>query len=262
MKKTIYVIIIVLSSSFCLPALSQDMASMMMQQMKTEMIDTCSDKAFLSCIGISKKKCISVTTQAIENCEHLFPKDSAAMRDETAFMAHGECINGQLLKNTNIGADKLNACDSVAEDEPSAGTSPMEMEQGIVMFNQAMQLHAKSIGTDGVTLPIYKKATLMSHFTADQMAQMFDVGPLPALVLASPDDTNKIVKFYRNKLKGFKEYNIHGDILFMERGPKKFDYIKEMKIYLTTPHVLITSFQDTPGIPDGTKSKIEISYKK
>lgn len=262
MNKIISIIFIISSSSYSLTALSQDMTIMMRQQMEKELIATCNDKGFLSCIGISKKLCVSSTIIAISRCEKLLPKDSAAMSDKAAFTKHGECIKNSLLKNTGVSADKLDACDSMTGDKPAAVAPPMEMKQGIAMMNQVMQKHAQSIGTDGVTLPIYKNAIVMSHFTSGQMSKMFDVEPLPALVLVSPDDTKKIVSFYRKKLKGFKEYNIDGDVLFMEHGPKKFDYSKDLETYVTTPHVLISPMRDAPGKTVVSKNKIEIAYKK
>lgn len=263
MKKIIHLTFIVLLSSFSFTALSQDMTAMMKQQMQKDMAASCNDKAFLSCIGIAKKKCISATNKTLSDCEHLFPKSNAAMGNGAAFMAHGQCVESRMLKNAGISASKLDACDSMAGGGPATGAPPMNMTQGIAMLNQALQQHAQSVGTDDVTLPVYKNATVMSHFASGEMAQMFDdAEPLPALMLASPDSTGKVVRYYRKKLKGFKEYKVRGDILFMESGPKNFDFVKDMKTYATTPHVMIMPIENTPGAPHGSRSKIEIAYKK
>ena len=47
---------------------------------------------------------------------------------------------------------------------------------------EAMQVQAKQIGTKSVTLPIYKNATAVSHFTEDNnITQIFNENALPAL---------------------------------------------------------------------------------
>jgi len=184
------------------------------------------------------------------------------MEDEAACKAHEKCIEKQFPVNAGVSAKKLQVCDSSTatadSDEP-----PMSRDQAIAMFNENLQLQAKKIGTAGVTLPIYKHATVISHMMPEQMPNMFEgVKNLPAMMLASPDGLETIAAFYRAKLKGFKEYKVEKGILFLENGPEKFDWLKHMKLYVQTPHILIQSVKDIPGIPDDTKYQIEIAYKK
>lgn len=256
MKIIIRLILITLISSYSFTASSQDMTTMMKQQMEASISATCSDRSFLNCTGLSQNKCTSAASKTIASCDHLFPKGNAAMNDD-AFDAHGECMERNFPKNAGVSTSKLDACDSDDASEP-----PVDMAEGITMMNQMLQQHAENIGTDGVTLPLYKNATVMSHFASGELAEMIGVNPLPALVLVSPDSTDKVANYYRTKLKGFREHKIDADILFMQGGPKNFDYVRDSKTYAVTPHVLIAPMQEGLGVPPGTKSKIEIAYKK
>ncbi len=256
MKKSIRLILMILISIYSFTASSQDMVTMMKQQMHDSIIAMCNDRSFLVCTKLNQKKCTSAANGTISACDHLFPKANDAMNDR-AFDVHSDCVQNSLLKKTGISAEKFDACDTDEGHE-----LPMDMNESLAMMNQMMQLHAANVGTDGVTLPLYKNATVMSHFSSAEMAQMMDVNPLPSLVLASPDVTKKIVAYYRTKLSGFREHNIDGDILFIKGGPKNFDYVKDFKFYTVTPHVLIAPMQDGLGGPPGTRSKIEIAYKK
>ncbi|VAW85054.1 hypothetical protein MNBD_GAMMA17-316 [hydrothermal vent metagenome] len=162
-----------------------------------------------------------------------------------------------LPKNAGVSMNRLDACDTEHADHPAA-----DMAEGLTMMNQMLQQHAANVGTDGVTLPLYKNATVISHFASGEMAEIVGVAALPALIMASPDDTHTIANYYRTKLSGFTEHKINGDILFMDGGPKNFDYLKDYQTYIVTPHVLISPLQEAFGVPVGTKSKIEIAYKK
>jgi len=260
---------IVILSSLSFSAVSEDMAAIMKQQMEEGMADTCNDRAFLSCMGVSKNKCSSATKKAAADCDYLFPKGNELMGDESAFKQHGECIESHILKYTGTNADKLDSCDTMLGDGTTGNEPPVSMDEGIAMLNQVMQQNAKSIGTDNVTLPIYKNAKVMSHFNASQSSEMMsgitgtpNMKALPALVLTSSDNVKNVVTFYEKKLKGFRKHSIDGDILFMKGGPEKFDMLKHLKIYVATPHVMISPMNDGPGIPVGTKSMIEIAYKE
>lgn len=258
MKRSIRVSFIVLLSSLSFAAWSQDMSAMkkMTQQ---QMMAPCNDKAFLSCIGISKNKCTSSTKKSISSCDHLYPKDmvSMGMNDGAAMNVFGECFSKGILKHTGISTDKLDACDS------TASAPPMDMEQGLAMMGKMFQAHAEAVGTDGVTLPVYKNATVTSHFANGEMSSMMEgVKPIPALKMESPDNIGTIASYYRGKLKGFREYKIQDGILFMKNGPKDFDVVRDMKTYLTTPHVEIMPIPDVPKASDGPKSSIQIAYKK
>ena len=262
MKQAIVLIFSVVIALFNAGIHAENMAAMMRQQIHEDMAATCDDNAFLVCLGIDRKKCVSAVNGAVSTCDHLFPKNDAEMANNAALLAHAECLEDRLMKNVGVSDDKLSACDQLAGGEFIAGEEPVDINQAAAMMNKALQQHAQSVGTDDVSLPIYKNTTVMSHFADGELDQVLNVRALPALMLASPDLIEKIADYYRGKLKGFKEYNIQGDILFMEKGPKSFDYVNDMKTYITTPHVMITRMHGVPGAPAGSKSKIEIAYKK
>jgi len=227
--------------------MSQDISATK-KMMQEQMAATCNDKEFLACIGISKKKCTSSTTRAISDCDHLFPKTMSAMND-TTMDAHGECVSDNILKNTGISTDKLDNC------EPSNSAPSMDEAEMMEMMGQAMKQHAQSIGTDRVTLPLYKNATVISHATAEMRTTMFGTEALAMVTLDSTDNVNQIASYYRSKLEGFREYKIENNILFLKNGPKDFDVLKDFNKTLTTPNVHISSIA-------GSNNRIDIAYKE
>ncbi|MDH5447087.1 MAG: hypothetical protein OEY52_16180 [Gammaproteobacteria bacterium] len=249
---------LILLTSLSFTAASQDISAMknMMQQ---EMMASCQDRAFLSCVGISSNKCTKSGRKAISSCDHLFPKSMAAMsaNNGMAMEAFGECINKTMLKHTGVPSNRLDACDSMADNSPAGGQPEMDPEQMMAMMGTMLKQHADATGTSGVTLPLYKNAVVKAHFANGEMANTFDdIKPIPALTMESPDGINKIASFYRGKLKGFREYKMLGGVVFLKNGPKKFDRIKDMKKYMTTPHVEI---MPTPGV---SNTSIQIAYEK
>ncbi len=285
MKKHLYypLAIALLAAPSVAPAM--DMAAMMKQQMQESTNRMCNNQRFLSCIGSSSKKCMAAANRSIAACDSLFPIGEAAMAND-GFMAHGNCMDKQITKHLGISLDRLDACDPGGAGDPMGGMPPMpggmppmpggmpptsgEMppmgnQQGLAMMNQMMQQHAKSRGTKGVTLPVYKNATLMSHLYSEEISPMFEGAgnkPLPALSLVSPDSVKQIAKYYRKKLKGFREHNTDGQILFIKGGPKKYDVIKHTQLMPITPHVMIGPAQSLPGTPPNTRSLITIAYRK
>ena len=238
--------------------MSQDMAAMMKQQMQQSITAACNSKNYMACTGVSVKKCLSAATKTMSTCDHLFPKGDAVMGDESAFNAHGACMESHFPKNMGISANKLDTCDPMANAVANAPP-----EQLLAMISEGFKQHTQSIGTDRVTLPLYKNATIMSHMRAGDMSRMYDdVENLSALKMESPDKISKIASYYRSKLKGFREYKIQGGIIFMKNGPKDFDLMRDMKKYVSTPHVEIMPIQDFDNASQGAKSAIQISYKE
>lgn len=272
MRNPLYITLVLILLMGSSATSAMDMIAQMKQEMKESTIQVCNNQAFLSCIGSSTKKCLSAANKSVSACEKLFPKSNTAMGDGNAFFAHASCMDKNITRNLGVSLEKLNRCDPEGAGDPTgnmappvAGMPPMGREQNIAMMNQMLQQHAQSVGTGGVTLPVYKKTTVMSHFANGELNGMYqDMGikPLPALMLASPDSVNKIAKYYRGKLKGFREHQIDNQILFLKGGPKKYNDMKHMKILVTTPHVRITPIQGIPGTPAGTRSQIEVAYKK
>jgi len=227
--------------------MSQDIGAIK-KMMRQQMTASCNDKAFLACIGISEKKCTSSTTKAMSDCDHLFPKVMSAMND-TTMDAHGECISNNILKNAGISTDKLDNC------EPSSSAPPMDESQMMEMMGEAMKQHAQSVGTDRVTLPLYKNATVVSHATEEMRTKMFGSEALAMVTLDSTDNVNQIASYYRSKLEGFREYKIDSNILFLQNGPKDYDISKDLDKALTTPNVHISPIS-------GSVNRIDISYKE
>ncbi|MEJ2180986.1 MAG: hypothetical protein P8Y28_11255 [Gammaproteobacteria bacterium] len=263
MKNIYRIAFIITLSCASFVAHSGDMAPMK-NMMKKQFMSSCDDQAFLSCIGINKKKCASSVETAMTKCDSLFPKEMSGMND-TTMNAHGDCMTKNLIKSAGISSSKLNACG----DSNSADAPPMDPQEGMAMFNQALQQQAQMMPVDDVTLPMYKNATVMSHFSGSQGAQMIYnmmgemyEGTLPALTMASPDDASKIVAYYQKKLKGFSKIKVDDGILFIKSKQKDYDPMRDMKIYATTPHVMVSPMGAMPGIPGNTKSKIEIAYQK
>ncbi len=246
MKILAQITLLFLLSYFSFSVMSQD-TNATKKMMQEQMMASCNDKEFLACIGISKKKCTSSTTEAISDCDHLFPKVMSAMND-TTMGAHGECVSSNILKNAGISADQLDYCDS------SSSAPPMDEAKMMEMMGKAMKQHAQSIGTDRVTLPIYKNATVVSHATAEMRTQMFGKKSLAMVTLDSTDNVNQIASYYRSKLEGFREYKIDNNILFLKNGPKDYDISKDLDKVFTIPNVYISPIS-------GSVSRIDIAYK-
>lgn len=254
MKRILQLNYLFLLSSLSFTAISQDMSAMK-NSMTQQIMASCQDRAFLSCVGINSHKCTTSGRKALSSCDHMFPKNMTAMsaNNGMAMEAFGECINKSMLKHTGIPSSKLDACDSMA-----GGSQPeMNSEQMMAMMDTMLKQHADATGTGGVTLPLYKNAVIKAHFANGEMADTFDgIEPIPALTMESPDSINKIASFYRGKLKGFREYKMLGGVVFLKNGPKKFDRLKNMKKYMTTPHVEIMPTQGT------SSTSIQIAYTK
>ncbi|GMR16206.1 MAG: hypothetical protein BMS9Abin31_0520 [Gammaproteobacteria bacterium] len=257
MKKISRLIFIVLLSSFSFNAGSQELSAMK-QFIQKQVMAMCDDKAFLSCIGMSKKKCAKVTIKSLSECDRLLPKDMTGNNADAAMNAHGQCLTKRLLKNSGVSEQKLDSCESTGADSAES----MDSSEALAMMSQAFQHHAQTIGTDRVTLPIYNNTTVMSHMTESQMKQMLNESALPALTLVSSDNVRKIATYYRSKLKGFREYKVQDGTLFLKNGPKDFDMVRDFKKMYSTPGVIITAIQDYPSTPPGTKSQIGIAYQK
>lgn len=259
--------------SLSVPVLAMNPAAMMKQEMEASAQRTCNDNSFLSCIGRSSSQCMKAAKTAIKKCESSFPKTQVQMNSSDSIFAHAKCMDDAITQSLGVSLDKLNQCDPAGAGDPagmppmSGSMPPMDANQGLEVMQKMMQQHARSVGTGAVTLPIYKNATVMSHIADDQNLDMMQhnmgVRPLPAMMLASTDSINTIAKFYRGKLKGFREYKLGKDILFMKNGPKNFDLARDFKQYATTPHVMISEINGAGPIAlPGSRSQVEIAYKK
>jgi hypothetical protein len=165
------------------------------------------------------------------------------------------CLRKSLMKNVGVSADKLDNCYMNALN----GTGPDDtMKKGsIAQFQQTMQAIAKAKGTGDITLPVYENANVVSQTDKGS----FDGATmLPIAVMWSTDSPKKVIKYYREKLRAFKEFKVPDGILFMEHASKDFDFFKNIKEFYSVPHVMVT--KDVDHLSPNSKSRIDIGYKK
>ena len=240
------------------PSLEETMKAQLEESMKL----ICTDQAVLSCLGLSQQRCNSAVQSALKKCDPLFPKNA---KTENAMDAHDQCMEQALPALFGVPADKINGCMGTTRND-----QPTDLKQAILMasqqVSQALQRQAQQLATDGVTLPIYKKAKLMSHIVGEEnlqsIAKIYGTKPLPAVMLATQDTLSEVAKYYRKQLPHFREYKLHNSILFLEKGPEDFSMGRNMKLYVSTPHVMIVKDTHDPKAPQGTRSKIDIAYRK
>jgi hypothetical protein len=177
-------------------------------------------------------------------------------------------MENTLPKLLSVSAGKIDTCMTIASVEAAALDAQADDLQLAAMpaIQPTTQPAAQQSGIEGVTLPVYNNATLMMHIHDEQhltnLTPMFGVKPLPALTLASTDSIGQIAQYYRNELNGFKEYQIDNGVLFLENGPDDFDWLRDRKLYASTPHVIIEDIGNGLAVPPGSQSKIEIAYRK
>ena len=245
-----------------------------------EVKQKCVSSEMAACLGVSQEDCKKQLDVAIGQCKSDVPKEIDENNGEKVIKKYGNCVNEKLAGGIKIPQSKVKECETKVgsaflglgltgqADRPDISSmTPQEkkeyMQAQATKMAAAMQAQAKQIGTKSVTLPIYKNATAVSHFTDDNnITQIFNENALPSLTLASPDSVENIADFYKKKLKGFTQYELKQGILFLENGPKKFDMNTDMAIFVTSPHVWIAAVHNDTMVPSGSKSKIEIAYKK
>ncbi|HEY5604402.1 MAG TPA: hypothetical protein VIM41_14975 [Gammaproteobacteria bacterium] len=237
-------------------------------QMETAVKDMCKDQNALSCLESSLQTCSRAVDTALDKCAHLFPNGSLHGVDDWALTSHGRCMENILPKLLNVEAGKIDACMQLASEHPvDPNAQPLNSAMPDAQkIHQELPQAAQHLNTDGVTLPIYKNATLMQHIDDEQnlnkLVPQYGVKPLPALTLASTDSIEQIALYYRKTLSDFKEYKFNSAILFLEKGPEDFNLNRDLKLYASTPRVVIEDIGDGERIPPGAQSKIEISYRK
>ncbi|MDH5180757.1 MAG: hypothetical protein OEZ39_02160 [Gammaproteobacteria bacterium] len=265
MKKILYLCTALLAVVGSSPLSAEDNSAMLRQQIEQSMQEDCNNPAFAGCLGISSQTCLSAGQKMLDRCASKMPKGNI-MENIAAMEAFDQCVETYFSKFAGISVKRFHACDAQAGDGTNPPPAGMNSAPDMAMLQQMMQQQAQNVGTAGVTLPLYKKASVMMHITDGKDMAMFveqGITPLPALTMASPDNIKTIAAFYRKKLAGFTEYNLNGDILFLEKGPKNFDMLRDMKRFVTTPHVYLSSLNgDEMMIPPGSKTQIEIAYRK
>lgn len=261
MMTRIYLVILlsVLSVAPChaqKPSLKETMKAQMEESLK----HICIDQSVLGCLGISQQVCDKAVQTALQKCEPLFPKNGT---DESALDAHSQCIEKTLPPLFGVPSDKIDSCLGTTQNGEHMP------HQSILMAAQHYnKVHTRlpPLSAKGVTLPVYKNATLMAHISDEKQlqsrAKMYGTKSLPDVLLASRDTLAVVANYYRKHLHHFKEYKLHNGVLFIEKGPEKFSMVRDMKLYVSTPHVMIVKDSNDPMAPKGTNSKINIAYRK
>lgn len=226
------------------------------KQLEMMLSQPCHDSGFTQCAGIKKSACMQAAKKTATNCVALMPTDFGNQNGSSD--KFDACVERNMQKGAGVSPATLDRCGQNPSEAP-------EMASLQEMGNM-MRRHAKTSSTSGVTLPVYKNAEIMMHIRDDKnlnsMKAMLGVKPLPGITLASAASVATVSAYYRGKLKGFKEYKVEGGVLFMEKGPKQFDMVRDIKLYSTTPHVMVDSINNNPLAPPGSKSKIEIGYRR
>ena len=218
------------------------------------MSDECIDGGLLSSLGVSESK--------FTHCQELAMQGEGSDIDAKAdaLMAELDDIYNALDGREPNAQQQAQIAKLEAELNVLMA---QQQEQGQAAINDAVALMAESsAGTESsITLPLYPDATMMVHLVAG--IEMGGVQSLPAATFASSDNQDKIVAFYKKKLPNFKYQNLgEAGHLFMQNMPENFSMLNNLDVFMTSPHVFVSSAQATGGAPAGTLSIIEVAYKK
>lgn len=231
------------------------------EALRQEMLSLCS-KDFVQCAGMNVKKCQDSVGLLFKKCESFLMKKS-----DEGINQFDDCFHGQAAKTLGISNEKIDQCDQVAQkNAPSPGAQTEQAAQEIL---KNYQQSAKTKNINEVSLPVIANSTVMMHLSPEEIPFVKEImggniaKALPALTLASQEEFSKVVTYYQNKLSQFKRYEIDKEaILLMEKGPKDFNILRDTAIYISTPHVYIEKSDKLQHAPPGTKTKIEIAYRK
>jgi len=208
------------------------------------------------CLGVSEKKIADSTKSVFSTCVK-----SVGMTEDDAL---DNCVKTAMPKALGVAKGKFESCAQKFEEEDEADMAadsfdPKEIEALAAGLENTLQ--AAASGSEGkITLPVYPGSKIQSHF--EDGMKFGEVQTPPGAMFSSSDSVQQIVAFYKKSLKGY-DYKDMGKFghLFMKNMPANFDFMKDMNLYLSTPHVLVTGFGGAGG-PRGAKSKIEIAYEK
>jgi len=227
----------------------------MKSDMEKSMRAICADQTALTCLGISEKFCSDSVKTVLTKCDHLFPKDA---KKTGATDAYDQCIEKTLPGLFGVSNDKIQSCLGTGWNEKQL---PVKSKVAVAVKPSKAQLSKHDI-----PIPVYHNATPMSHIagkkTLESFAKIYGTRPLPAVMLATKDDITKVANYYRKHLRNFREYKLHNGVLFIEDGPVGFKMARDIKLYVSTPHVMIVKDTNDPKAPQGTRSKIDIAYRK
>ena len=259
-----------------------NIAVQMAQMAESSMRDSCNDTAFLSCVGAKTPACKAAVNTALEHCRPKLPKkisQSDMQNDDGTVMGEWpDCVGGKIQTALKISDELMAKCDAQAEDRESqamasSDLSPQQAQANLEKFTAAMRSQAEAVGTADVTLPIYKKSSVMSRMEGPHVAQLVahlygtqpSTQPAVTVVLfASPDSPDAVTKFYKNSLKGFRQHKFADGVVFVEGNlvPASVTDLEFVKKLIAYQHVMVDPIGNVRNGPAGTKSIITIGFKK
>ena len=259
-----------------------NIAVQMAQMAELSMRDSCNDTAFLSCMGIKTPACKAAVNTALEHCRPKLPKkishSDMQNYDDTVMGEWPGCVQGKMQAALKISAELMAKCDAQAEDRESqamasSDLSPQQAQANLEKFTAAMRSQAEAVGTADVTLPIYKKSSVMSRMEGPHVAQfvahLYGTQPstqpaVTVVLFASPDSPDAITKFYKNSLKGFRQHKFADGVVFVEGNlvPASVTDLEFVKKLIAYQHVMVDPIGNVRNGPAGTKSIITIGFKK
>jgi hypothetical protein len=221
--------------------------------------NVCNVQPYLECLNLTKSACES----AVKKCVSHFPDVAQENEVPKIYENFDECMDSAL----KVDNQKMIACQAQLE-----GDLPMDQSQDY--FNeQENQSAVVFTSNDDVVnaivsagIPIYNTSQMITFINEAQAVEMAPgaEAPLPAAVFACDEEYDDVVKYYASQLSGYKQYSLDDNkVLFIKNGPDTFDFSKDYMTYFSQQHVLIEKI-DGPIVlaPQGTKTKIEISYQQ
>ncbi|THB73773.1 MAG: hypothetical protein D6B28_03390 [Gammaproteobacteria bacterium] len=222
------------------------------ESFKQQMLEGCEDGRFRNLRDFTDRQCYLGMTNVAEKC---YGKFSAFIEDQTESnkKAVGECVLEMLSKEFNVTKQQIN-------DAKNATSYSYVSKEGVEEFNEMMSKgmleNSVNIDVSKVTLPIFPGATPLS---TSEMFEMDESKLLPAIIVLSKQQKEKVFEFYKKQLPNYKFYSLDLGMLFIEKGPEgEFDFSKHFDFYRTYPHVMISDAQYMGDY----KTSIEIGYRK
>ena len=238
-------------------------------------MDACFEPTMEKQSGLSKAqfdRCESKEDKALEKLAHIEDQIDALydQLDELLYDTEGNHNQIEMLENQ---LDALNKERRAVEDSLDRGMgesafTPDSMEASMEQMEEVMQWvsEASEQSLHLITLPVYENSQVMMHMADSSQMEMAGVtNALPSATFASKDPAEKILAFYRKKLPDFKYKHLgNGEHILMETMPDDFNILKDMDLYLSTPHVLIRPMDGKAalGAPADAQSSIEVSYRQ
>lgn len=270
MKKINLLVIFYLTTNYTLPV-AADQVDMMIDMSVTQMKSAGELSDISKCLGVTEAKFLDTFKYTMRFCadKHGFEEESE--------QALNTCFSEQSKQGLGVSESVFKQCEERFAEEEVTDDEIDYSELSEEQFEQRMKRQqqqskqaldsmmamskAASRGTeDQVTLPIYTKSEIISHYTKG-MTNSLGKNTLPIATFISRDSVDKVVKFYQKELPDF-ELDVFQESMytFIKEIPANFNEMMmdtNMPLY-SIPHVEIY------GITvDGSKqTNIAITYKR